>query len=143
VIHKIVPGQFIEGGKIRNAVKEPLPGSVYVNTGEIPSNPELLDLSTSGLKHDSPGLLSVEQDGLQFTLTTGPAEELDGANRIIGRVLEGMPILERIQKVPIVEPTGDKKLFVSVGKAIGDARAKSNAFYKPLAKVRISDSGTL
>mmetsp|Transcript_27265 Transcript_27265/g.47055 ORF Transcript_27265/g.47055 Transcript_27265/m.47055 type:complete len:308 (-) Transcript_27265:463-1386(-) len=142
-IHKVVPGVLIEGGKVRSANREPLPGAVYVGANYASTNPELQDPSSRPIKHDVPGLLSIGPNGLQFDITTAPVPELNGVNVVAGRVLQGMEVLESIGQVPIVEPTGDKQFFVGLGKAIGDPRAKGNAFYKPLRKVRIVDCGPL
>eukprot|EP00741_Cyanophora_paradoxa_P023086 tig00021537_g22296.t1 len=141
-IVRVVPGSRFEGGRIRESNKEPLPGQVYVGGKAEITNPELLDIAKYSFKHDVGGLLTVSEDGLQFAVTSAPAPELDGKTLVIGRVLEGQEVLDAVDRVPIVRPDADKRFFVGVGEAIGDARA-GKSFYKPLTKIKIAACGTL
>ncbi|KFM23630.1 Peptidyl-prolyl cis-trans isomerase cypE [Auxenochlorella protothecoides] len=53
------------------------------------------------LKHDAAGIVSMANSGKnsntsQFFLTLGPAPACDGKHTVFGRVVEGLPILQRI-----------------------------------------------
>ena len=68
-----------------------------------------LDSSASGLKHDRAGLVSVRKgsnSGFGFTIYPGGSprrtEDLDSNHIIVGQVLEGMDIIEQMNKLPVV-----------------------------------------
>ena len=56
----------------------------------------------NGVAHDAAGLLSVRRGGgsFEFTLTPRPNARLDAENLVIGQVLGGMEVLERINTLP-------------------------------------------
>ncbi|PNW85174.1 hypothetical protein CHLRE_03g174750v5 [Chlamydomonas reinhardtii] len=83
-------------------------------------------------------------NGTQFAITTAPSPDLDGTNLIIGRVVEGGELLERIAKLPVNRPRNDNPYF-QAGKAMGDKRAVTaeRAFYRPFQKVVVAGSGVL
>ncbi|CAJ1949799.1 unnamed protein product [Cylindrotheca closterium] len=65
--------------------------------------------SASGLKHDRAGLVSVRKgsnSGFGFTIYPGGSEasteDLDNNHIIVGQVLEGMDVIEQINKLPVV-----------------------------------------
>jgi cyclophilin family peptidyl-prolyl cis-trans isomerase len=68
--------------------------------------------SSSTLRHDSPGVVSVRRGndgGFGFTINRGggpiinEANDLDKENIVIGRVLEGMDVVLRINEVPVIQ----------------------------------------
>ncbi|KAL6780656.1 CYN16 [Auxenochlorella protothecoides x Auxenochlorella symbiontica] len=91
--HRIVKGFVCQGGDI---VKGDGSGgdSIYGK----PFNDEKGGLK---LKHDAAGIVSMANKGKnsntsQFFLTLGPAPACDGKHTVFGRVVEGLPILQRI-----------------------------------------------
>lgn len=69
----------------------------------------ILDSSSSGLKHDRGGLVSVRKgsnSGFGFTVypggSSGNTEDLDSNHIIVGQVIEGMDIIERMNNLPVV-----------------------------------------
>ena len=68
----------------------------------------VLDSSSTGLKHDRKGLVSVRKgnnSGFGFTVypsSAGNTGDLDSNHIIVGQVIEGMDIIERMNDLPVV-----------------------------------------
>eukprot|EP00890_Picochlorum_soloecismus_P000904 jgi/Picsp_1/1814/NSC_05281-R1_peptidyl-prolyl cis-trans isomerase len=130
------------------------------------------ELNSSGRKHDVAGLVSInvrprkeletkdklvavkgkfvsvtEQfgeipNGTEFSITTGPAPELDSTNLVIGRVVEGMDVVERLSRLPRVKDNTNSPFF-QAGKRAGDRRASvaEKSFGKPFSKITVTNCG--
>jgi len=87
----------------------------------------------------------VEPNGSEFVLTTKSAPYLDESNLIVGEVLDGMDVIEKIAGLPTSKPKGNDDPFFKVGKSIGDSRAlfMATRFGRPFARVQIIESGKL
>ncbi|GLC44321.1 hypothetical protein PLESTB_000482300 [Pleodorina starrii] len=83
-------------------------------------------------------------NGTQFTITTAASPDLDATNLIIGRLVGGQELLQRISALPVNRPRNDNPYF-QAGKAMGDKRAVTaeRAFYRPFQKVVVSSSGVI
>ncbi|CAG2167628.1 unnamed protein product [Oppiella nova] len=58
-----------------------------------------------GLKHDSPGLLSMansgkDTNGCQFFITCAKCDFLDGKHVVFGRIIDGMLVMRKVENVP-------------------------------------------
>ena len=73
-----------------------------------------------------------------FTIAPRPNADLDKGNIIIGKVIEGVDVIEEINDIPTSREDilGTKQAFSNAGKAF-DGRAKLAAVGKPLKRVRI------
>jgi cyclophilin family peptidyl-prolyl cis-trans isomerase len=86
--HRVVPGFVIQGG-------DPL------GTGEGGPGYSFPDEFVAGLGHDSPGVLSMANDGpdtngSQFFITLAPFERLNFLYSVFGRVVQGQDVPEKI-----------------------------------------------
>lgn len=119
---RVVSNKRIELGRIKqiDAVNQQ-PGTPQRQTIPVPI-PENRD--TNLLSHDQPGLVSVKRGGsFEFNVLLDADSTLDDQSIVIGRIVDGMDVIQRLSKVPTNKKT-NRDGFRNVGKAIGDARAK-------------------
>jgi len=81
-------------------------------------------------------------NGTAFCITTAAAPTLDGTSLVVGRVVEGMDLVQRIAALPTVPDNTGSPLFAAA-KSIGDKRASvaELGFNRPYAKVVVKGSG--
>jgi len=87
----------------------------------------------NGLSHDNNGFVSVVRGGGKFDFTIAPKSnrDLDETNLIIGRVLSGMDVVEKINNVPVSreDALGTKGVFSKAGKSF-DGTFPTRFFFK-------------
>lgn len=91
--YRILPGQAIQSGSPN--------GSAAYSCGFT-----MKDEILPGLKFSQSGKLAVanagpDTGGCQFFVTTGPVASWDGKYTIFGQVVEGLDVVEKIDKVPV------------------------------------------
>lgn len=81
-------------------------------------------------------------NGTEFMIATADAPELDATNTVVGHVLQGMDVLDRIHSVNVVSENTSSPYF-QVAKLIGDSRAvvAEKGFNRPYEKVLIVKCG--
>ena len=113
-------------------------------------NPNFEDTKSSSLRHDSPGVVSVRRGndgGFGFTIYPGGnANSLDEDNIVVGRVIEGMDVVQKLNDIPVVKSA----LAGGAGAKNAPSRAcryGGSELYcnenKPLKKVLIENTGIL
>ncbi|KAL7542143.1 hypothetical protein ACHAXR_011567 [Thalassiosira sp. AJA248-18] len=115
-------------------------------------NPNFED-AKSGLTHDAAGVVSVlrgNDGGYSFTIfpggSSGGASALDEDNIVVGRVIEGMDIVERLNSMPVVKSSfsGGKKTKNAPSRG---CRYGGSEYFcsedKPLKKVLLDKTGLL
>ncbi|KAG9450072.1 hypothetical protein H6P81_010037 [Aristolochia fimbriata] len=97
------------------------------------------------------GKLEIDQEdvgkdpnGTEFVISTKDSPELDNSTLVIGKVLEGMEAVERINKVKTVQENTGSPYF-RVAKLIGDKRAvvAERGFNRPYSKIIITNCGLI
>ncbi|KAM3267743.1 peptidyl-prolyl cis-trans isomerase CYP26-2, chloroplastic [Capsicum chacoense] len=97
------------------------------------------------------GKLEIDQEevgkdvnGTEFTIALKDSPELDASALVIGRVLEGMDVVERIGQVKTVKENTSSPYF-RAAKLIGDKRAvvAERGFNRPYSKVKITNCGLM
>ncbi|CAL4977359.1 unnamed protein product [Urochloa decumbens] len=88
--------------------------------------------------------VGVAPNATEFVVTTAAAPELDEAAVLVGRVLGGMDVVEKIAAVPTVRDNGGSPYF-RVAKLIGDKRAvvAERGFNRPYTKIVVTNCGVL
>jgi cyclophilin family peptidyl-prolyl cis-trans isomerase len=112
----------------------------------------------AGLKHDEPGVVSVrrgKESGFGFTIFPGgdpsAAAVLDHEHIVVGRVLEGMDIVEALNNVPVIASSKVNYMALTGGPKTSSAPDRSCRYggpmycneNKPLVKLSITDAGIL
>ncbi|XP_071731525.1 peptidyl-prolyl cis-trans isomerase CYP26-2, chloroplastic [Rutidosis leptorrhynchoides] len=85
-----------------------------------------------------------EPNGTEFVISTKDSPELDTSTLVIGKVLEGMEVVERIGQVKTVQDNTSSAYF-RVAKLIGDKRAvvAERGFNRPYSKVIVTNCGLM
>lgn len=119
---KIVANKRIELGRIKQIdTINQQPGTPQRQLIPVPI-PENRDNNL--LSHNQPGLISVKRGGsFEFNVLLDADSTLDEQSIVIGKIVDGMDVIERLSKIPTNKKT-NRDGFRNVGKAIGDARAK-------------------
>lgn len=86
--------------------------------------------------------VGVEPNGTEFVIVTGDEPELDSKVLVVGRVVQGMDVVEKITQVKTVQENTSSPYF-RVAKLIGDKRAvvAERGFNRPYSKIVVTNCG--
>ena len=119
--------------------------------------PDWEEKTDSKLKHDRPGLVSVRrgsESGFGFTVYPGgkgSTEDLDLNHIIVGQVIEGMDVIEELNKAPVITTAKVNYMGLTGGPTTKAAPSRSCRYggpmycneNKPLQKLSIYTSGIM
>jgi peptidyl-prolyl cis-trans isomerase B (cyclophilin B) len=135
---RIDVGKLAKGGNKKQETWMDNMGKVRIRSVSLASKATHND--QNDLLHDAPGVLSVKRGGGTFDFTIAPQlnPALDGENVVIGKVLRGMDVVDKINKIPVSKEDliGSKGGFSALGKGF-DGRAKLAAVERPLQRISI------
>lgn len=88
--------------------------------------------------------VGTDPNGTEFVIATKDSPELDASTLVIGRVIEGMEVVQRIGQVKTVQENTGSPYF-RVAKLIGDKRAvvAERGFNRPYSKVIVTNCGLM
>jgi peptidyl-prolyl cis-trans isomerase A (cyclophilin A) len=92
LFYRIIKGFMIQSGSLNRA-------------GNFPAIIPFQDEIDASLRFDKPGVLAMANSGAntnrtQFFVTVAPQPHLNGKHTIFGRVVEGMDVVQKINRVP-------------------------------------------
>ena len=122
--HRLMPGFVLQGGDPTGTGTGD-PG--YKIKGEFTNNGFKNDLKhTKGVLSMARGSYSMDSAGSQFFIMLGTADYLDGNYAAFGKVIDGMDIVERIEKNEVVKDpqSGQLQTNLTLEKAIVDLKGK-------------------
>jgi len=119
--------------------------------------PNWQESSESGLKHDAPGVVSVRRGsdgGFGFTIYPGSGKDmevLDEDHIVVGKVLEGMDVVQELNEVPVITSSKVNYMGLTGGTTTKNAPTRACRYggpmycneFKPLIKLSISDVGVV
>ena len=111
----------------------------------------------NGLKHDAPGVVSVrrgDEGGFGFSIYPGNGSvptALDEEHIVVGRVIEGLDIVEALNQVPVVQSSKINYMALTGGTTTKNAPTRACRYggpmycneFKPLVKLSITQVGML
>lgn len=99
--HRLIPNFMIQTGSPASDPKSKSSTSIYPTPNSL-----FEDEIRPSLRHNVRGVVSMankgpDTNGSQFFITFAPAPHLDGKNTVFGKVIEGMEVLDDLEKVEV------------------------------------------
>lgn len=134
-----------ERGTRGERCKEVKAGSVGIVVRDPSKPPPKTKLvATNGKLEVQEEEMAVGPNGTEFVITAVDTPELEESVLVIGEVLEGMGVVEKMREVKTVRDNTSSPYF-KVAKVIGDKRAvvAERGFNRPYTKVQITNCGLI
>ena len=114
-------------------------GTGYVRSELVNRAERWTNSDPAGISHDRPGLVSMRRGGgaFEFALSPRANPSLDAHWVVIGEIMRGQELLEKLNNVPARKPTATGAVYGAAAKASGDVRSRVEQDYRPLLKVQI------
>ncbi|KAJ0229446.1 Peptidyl-prolyl cis-trans isomerase CYP26-2 [Hirschfeldia incana] len=134
-----------ERGRRGERCKEVKAGSVGIVVRDpLKPPPKTKLVATNGKLEVQEEEMAVGPNGTEFVITAVDSPELEESVLVIGEVLEGMGVVEKMREVKTVRDNTSSPYF-KVAKVIGDKRAvvAERGFNRPYTKVQITNCGLI
>lgn len=100
-LHRLIPGFMVQGGSPASDPKSKTSTSIYDTPNQL-----FEDEIRPALRHNARGIVSMankgpDTNGSQFFVTFAPAAHLDSKNTVFGKVIDGMEVLDDLEKVDV------------------------------------------
>ncbi|OCL02206.1 cyclophilin-like protein [Glonium stellatum] len=107
--HRLIPNFMIQTGSPASDPKSKLSTSIYPTPNSL-----FEDEIRPALRHNVRGVVSMankgpDTNGSQFFIAFTPAPHLDGKNTVFGKVIEGMEVLDDLEKVEVDKKSRPKE----------------------------------
>ncbi|CAN6845163.1 unnamed protein product [Brassica oleracea] len=132
-----------ERGRRGERCKEVKAGSVGIVVRDpLKPPPKTKLVATNGKLEVQEEEIAVGPNGTEFVITAVDSPELEESVLVIGEVLEGMGVVEKMREVKTVRDNTSSPYF-KVAKVIGDKRAvvAERGFNRPYTKVQVTNCG--
>jgi peptidyl-prolyl cis-trans isomerase-like 3 len=108
--HRIIPNFIVQAGSPASDPKSKTSTSIYDDTPDRLFEDEI----RPALRHNARGIVSMANkgpntNGSQFFITLAPAPHLDGNNTVFGKVIEGIEVLDDLEKVDVDKKSRPKE----------------------------------
>ncbi|KAF2189759.1 cyclophilin-like protein [Zopfia rhizophila CBS 207.26] len=99
--HRLIPNFMVQTGSPASDPKSKSSTSIYETPNQL-----FEDEIRPALRHNARGIVSMANkgphtNGSQFFITFAPAPHLDGKNTVFGKVIEGMEVLDDLEKMEV------------------------------------------
>ncbi|KAF2706611.1 peptidyl-prolyl cis-trans isomeras-like protein-like 3 [Pleomassaria siparia CBS 279.74] len=107
--HRLIPNFMAQTGSPASDPKSKSSTSIYDTTNGL-----FEDEIRPALRHNARGVISMankgpDTNGSQFFVTFAPAPHLDGKNTVFGKVIEGIEVLDDLEKIPVDKKSRPKE----------------------------------
>lgn len=107
--HRLIPNFMVQTGSPHSDPKSRSSISIYDTPDHL-----FEDEIRPALRHNTRGIVSMankgpNQNGSQFFITFAPAPHLDGKNTVFGKLLEGMDVLDELEKLEVDKKSRPKE----------------------------------
>lgn len=134
----ITVGKLARGGGQKQETWMDEVGKVRIRNVNLAES--FVNTDNNELKHDTNGIVSIPKAGGTFEFSIVPRQnaELDNDNLVIGKVLSGMDVVDKINEIPVSreDSLGSKAAFSNAGKGF-DPRAKLASLDRPLKQIKV------
>ncbi|KAF2472118.1 cyclophilin-like protein [Lindgomyces ingoldianus] len=107
--HRLIPDFMVQTGSPASDPKSKASTAIYDTPTQL-----FEDEIRPALRHNARGIVSMankgpDSNGSQFFITFAPAPHLDGKNTVFGKVIDGMEVLDDLEKVEVDKKSRPKE----------------------------------
>ncbi|ORY13746.1 peptidyl-prolyl cis-trans isomeras-like protein-like 3 [Clohesyomyces aquaticus] len=107
--HRLIPNFMVQTGSPASDPKSKSSTSIYDTPAQL-----FEDEIRPALRHNARGIVSMankgpDTNGSQFFITFAAMPHLDGANTVFAKVIEGIEVLDDLEKIPVDKKSRPKE----------------------------------